>query len=88
VALSKATAKIFSCALGMRKRLLEFLGCARAAPGSSAKPSDLLPGSAVIALATERVEGRLAAILAADVTGYSGLMGADDEGTLASSLVK
>jgi adenylate cyclase len=35
------------------------------------------------ALATERVERRLAAILAADVVGYSRLMGADEEGTLA-----
>jgi adenylate cyclase len=34
-------------------------------------------------LATERVERRLAAILAADVAGYSRLMGADEEGTLA-----
>ena len=32
---------------------------------------------------TERVERRLAAILAADVAGYSRLMGADEEGTLA-----
>jgi class 3 adenylate cyclase len=32
-------------------------------------------------LATERVERRLAAILAADVAGYSRLMGADEEGT-------
>lgn len=32
---------------------------------------------------TERVERRLAAILAADVVGYSRLMGADEEGTLA-----
>src|ERR1700751_5361348 len=32
------------------------------------------------ALATERVERRLAAILAADVAGYSRLMGADEEG--------
>src|SRR5215813_12403698 len=35
------------------------------------------------ALATERVERRLPAILAADVAGYSRLMGADEEGTLA-----
>jgi TolB-like protein/class 3 adenylate cyclase len=35
------------------------------------------------ALATERVERRLAAILAADVAGYTRLMGADEEGTLA-----
>jgi TolB-like protein/class 3 adenylate cyclase len=35
------------------------------------------------ALAAERVERRLAAILAADVAGYSRLMGADEEGTLA-----
>jgi TolB-like protein/class 3 adenylate cyclase len=33
------------------------------------------------ALARERVERRLAAILAADVAGYSRLMGADEEGT-------
>jgi TolB-like protein/class 3 adenylate cyclase len=33
------------------------------------------------ALATERVERKLAAILAADVVGYSRLMGADEEGT-------
>src|SRR5690242_6251624 len=33
------------------------------------------------ALATERVERRLAAILAADVAGYSRMMGADEEGT-------
>src|SRR3981189_3597769 len=36
------------------------------------------------ALATERVERKLAAILAADVAGYSRLMGADEEGTLAA----
>src|SRR5271165_6366646 len=35
------------------------------------------------ALATERVERRLAAILAADVAGYSRLIEADEEGTLA-----
>jgi TolB-like protein len=34
-------------------------------------------------LATERVERRLTAILATDVAGYSRLMGADEEGTLA-----
>jgi adenylate cyclase len=32
----------------------------------------------------ERVERRLAAILAADVAGYSRLMGTDEEGTLAA----
>jgi class 3 adenylate cyclase len=32
---------------------------------------------------TQRVERRLAAILAADVANYSRLMGADEEGTLA-----
>jgi TolB-like protein len=37
----------------------------------------------LVAAATERVERRLAAILAADVAGYSRLMGADEEGTLA-----
>src|SRR5215467_15057854 len=35
------------------------------------------------ALATARVERRLAAVLAADVAGYSRLMGADEEGMLA-----
>src|SRR5208282_6767235 len=35
------------------------------------------------ALPRERVERRLAAILAADVAGYSRLIGADEEGTLA-----
>jgi class 3 adenylate cyclase len=40
-------------------------------------------GRGAPALATERVERRLAAILAADVAGYSRLMGADEEGTLA-----
>ncbi len=34
-------------------------------------------------MATERVERKLAAILAADVAGYSRLMGTDEEGTLA-----
>ena len=34
-------------------------------------------------MATGRVERRLAAILAAEVAGYSRLMGADEEGTLA-----
>jgi adenylate cyclase len=33
-------------------------------------------------LSGERVERRLAAIVAADVAGYSRLMGADEEGTL------
>ena len=37
----------------------------------------------VLPLSTERVERRLAAILAADVAGYSRLMAADEEGTLA-----
>src|SRR6202163_476523 len=36
------------------------------------------------ALNEERVERRLAAILAADVAGYSRLMGVDEEGTLAA----
>ena len=34
-------------------------------------------------MAEERVERRLAAILCADVAGYSRPMGADEEGTLA-----
>ena len=35
------------------------------------------------ALAEERIERRLAAIPATDVAGYSRLIGADEEGTLA-----
>src|SRR5208282_5648558 len=35
-------------------------------------------------MSEERVERRLAAIIAADVAGYSRLMGADEEGTLAA----
>ena len=35
-------------------------------------------------MAEERVERRLTAILAADVVGYSRLMAADEEGTLAA----
>ena len=34
-------------------------------------------------MVTERVARRLTAILAADVAGYSRLMGVDEEGTLA-----
>jgi adenylate cyclase len=34
-------------------------------------------------VAEQRMERRLAAILAGDVAGYSRLMGADEEGTLA-----
>jgi adenylate cyclase len=37
-------------------------------------------------MSRERVERRLAAILAADVAGYSRLMGADEEGTLSALL--
>jgi len=35
-------------------------------------------------MSEERVERRLAAILAADIAGYSRLMGRDEEGTLAA----
>ena len=41
------------------------------------------PGGIVVS--SERVERRLTAVLAADVAGYSRLMGRDEEGTLASS---
>ena len=41
--------------------------------------------AAMKATAEARVERRLAAILAADVAGYSRLMEADEEGTLARS---
>src|SRR5207248_10489679 len=47
------------------------------------KLSPAYAGRAV--LGTERVERRLTAILAADVAGYSRLMGADEESTLAQS---
>jgi class 3 adenylate cyclase len=39
-------------------------------------------------LAQERVERRLAAILAADVVGYSRLLGMDEEGTVARSAIQ
>jgi class 3 adenylate cyclase len=57
------------------------------APASRVKVrtgADNLFGPCVLrstALATERIERRLAAILAADVAGYSRLMGADESGT-------
>jgi hypothetical protein len=38
--------------------------------------------------ATERVERKLGAILTADIAGYSRLMGADEEGTLAQELMR
>ncbi len=41
-----------------------------------------LPGGAVC-MAEERLQRRLAAILSADVVGYSRLMGTDEAGTLA-----
>jgi TolB-like protein/class 3 adenylate cyclase len=41
-----------------------------------------LPIQGVFSLAGERVQRRLAAVLAADVAGYSRLMGSDEEGTL------
>src|SRR6516165_8290012 len=41
-------------------------------------------GGAMEPAGPARVERRLAAILAADVAGYSRLMGADEEGTLAA----
>src|SRR5215831_1382758 len=46
-------------------------------PGSSAQ------SSGEVILASSRVERRLSAILAADIAGYSRLMGADEEATLA-----
>ena len=45
--------------------------------------NDRTVGSGEIALSGERVDRRLAAILAADVVGYSRLMGRDEAGTLA-----
>src|SRR6266498_646360 len=43
----------------------------------------VLPTGAPLLSTVERVERRLTAILAADVAGYSRLMGSDEEGTLA-----
>src|SRR5580693_3245322 len=45
---------------------------------------EILRGKAEAAMAEERVNRKLAAILAADVVGYSRLMGVDEEGTLAA----
>src|SRR6516165_3139015 len=59
---------------------LRRLCCSRRAGGA---PHRRLPrgGVAVIEMSGERVERRLAAILAVDVAGYSRLMGEDEEGT-------
>jgi adenylate cyclase len=46
--------------------------------------SRIPPDKALPAMAEERVNRKLAAILAADVVGYSRLMGVDEEGTLAA----
>src|SRR6202035_4501058 len=43
---------------------------------------EILRGKAEAAMAEERVNRKLAAILAADVVGYSRLMGADEAGAL------
>ena len=51
---------------------------------SVAAPIDPAPAQETKRMAEERVERRLAAILAADVVGYSRLIGIDDEGTLAA----
>src|SRR5207248_2943462 len=70
-------------------------GRGMASPANGLRPRCLLRGSVVrggvscpdlprrAPLGTERVERRLTAILAADVAGYSRLMGVDEEGTLA-----
>ena len=54
---------------------------------SSEKPSDLVPGRAILErggaeVEAHSVERKLAAIFAADVEGYSRLMGLDEVGTL------
>ena len=58
--------------------------CQARASGVKWLGADNLPvrGSGSAALATGRVDRRLTAILAADIAGYSRLMGADEEGTL------
>src|SRR5882672_10843112 len=43
---------------------------------------DIFPSPGCV-VSSERVERRLAAVVAADIAGYSRLMGADEEGTLA-----
>src|SRR6202171_2313231 len=42
-----------------------------------------IKGATMLPVGQNRIERRLAAILVADVAGYSRLMGRDDEGTLA-----
>jgi hypothetical protein len=64
-----------------RKGMAAFAFTVRMPPESRQSIRPMRLGST--ALASERVERRLAAILAADVAGYSRLMGADEEGTLA-----
>ena len=49
-----------------------------------AAKNSLLSNLVWAAMAEDRVERRLTAVLAADVAGYSRLMGADEEGTLAA----
>src|SRR5215471_806419 len=46
--------------------------------------NSLLVNLAWAAMAEDRVERRLTAVLAADIAGYSRLMGADEDGTLAA----
>ena len=58
------------------------IGPSRTSVHFSAKLASRFPGPRCT-LSDERVERRLAAVLAADVAGYSRLMGADEEGTLA-----
>jgi len=52
------------------------------APWSHADPTRLLRGRGTSKMSEDRVDRRLAAILAADIAGYSRLVGADEEGTL------
>src|SRR6516225_663947 len=60
---------------------LRRLRCSRRAGGA---PRRSLPcGRVAVAMSEERLERRLAAILAADVAGYSRLIGSDEEDTLA-----
>src|SRR5215831_14151688 len=58
--------------------------CVRKTVLNSAPQKEPLVNFEWAAMAEERVERRLTAILAADVAGYSRLMGADEEGTLAA----
>src|SRR5262252_6065053 len=65
----------------LRRHLAKGMASAALSGRMTMRPADAVGRAA---MAAERAERRLAAILAADVAGYSRLMGADEEGTLAA----